>query len=67
MNPLTPKPNAIPSPYGFQLAVMVAQGRLDEAQRLLDCLNIPRRQFGRPLYEMPAAADTRDGLVTVPA
>jgi hypothetical protein len=40
----------------WQLAVMRAHGREEEAQASLDALNKIQRAFGFPDYEMPEAA-----------
>jgi len=65
-NPLTPSPNEPPSPYAWRLSLLLAWGQHAEAQALLDSLNAGRERMGWPLFEMPRAADTSDGLAVLP-
>jgi hypothetical protein len=52
----------------WDLAVMQAQGRHAEAERLLGAMNQIQRSFGHPPYDMPPPAETGlPDLVRCPA
>jgi hypothetical protein len=60
--------NCPPSPYGYQIAVLRAQGRHKRARQLLESLNVLRRAFGGEEYAMPDKLTVpMEGLVSCPA
>jgi hypothetical protein len=62
------EPNYPPAPHAHRLAVMLAAGEHERAQRLLDDLSAFPVAFGRPPFDMPEPfAGPMEGLVIASA
>jgi hypothetical protein len=61
------EPNYPPAPHCHRLAVMLAAGEHERAQRLLDALSALPVAFGRPPFDMPEPfAGPMEGLELCP-